>query len=124
MDLGLTGRVLVVTGGSRGLGLASAEALVAEGAHVVLSARSADGVRAAAERLGAVGVVADQADPGELRLQRPQVDGDQHRGRVPTVQRQPGRVDVLQQRRERLAQPPSRRHPVALTQARQAAVSG
>ena len=37
MDLGLTDRVYVVTGGSRGLGRATADVLVAEGARVVLS---------------------------------------------------------------------------------------
>ena len=41
MDLGLTGRVFVVTGGSRGLGFATAQVLVAEGARVVLGARDA-----------------------------------------------------------------------------------
>jgi 3-oxoacyl-[acyl-carrier protein] reductase len=39
MDLGLTGKVAIVTGGSRGLGLATAKALGAEGAHVVICAR-------------------------------------------------------------------------------------
>ena len=39
MDLGLTGKVTIVTGGSRGLGLAAARALAAEGAHVVICAR-------------------------------------------------------------------------------------
>ena len=39
MDLGLTGRTFLLTGASQGLGLAAAEALVAEGATVVLSAR-------------------------------------------------------------------------------------
>lgn len=63
MDLGLAGSVFVVTGASRGLGLASAQALVAEGAHVVLSARDLEAVRAAAEPLGATGVAADQSDP-------------------------------------------------------------
>ena len=63
MDLGLAGRVFLVTGGSRGLGHATAEALVAEGARVVLAARDADRVRQAADALGAVGVVADLADP-------------------------------------------------------------
>jgi 3-oxoacyl-[acyl-carrier protein] reductase len=38
MDLGLRDRVYVVTGGSRGLGFAAAEALIADGARVVLSA--------------------------------------------------------------------------------------
>lgn len=63
MDLGLTGRTFLVTGASRGLGLASARVLVAEGASVVVGARDADAVRRAADELGAVGVVADLADP-------------------------------------------------------------
>ena len=63
MDLGLRDRVFLVTGGSRGLGLAAAQALVEEGAQVVLAARDADVVRRTAERLGAVGVAADLADP-------------------------------------------------------------
>ncbi|MGK5676636.1 SDR family oxidoreductase [Micromonospora sp. URMC 106] len=67
MDLGLTDRVYVLTGASRGLGYATAECLVADGARVVLSARDAGAVAAAAQRLGgperAVGVTADLADP-------------------------------------------------------------
>jgi 3-oxoacyl-[acyl-carrier protein] reductase len=47
MDLGLSGKVAVVTGSSRGLGLASARALAAEGCHVVLCARSRAGLDAA-----------------------------------------------------------------------------
>ena len=56
----------LVTGGSRGLGRAAAEALVAEGARVVVSARDADSVQRAAQELGdgAIGVVADNADAG------------------------------------------------------------
>ncbi|MEM1873750.1 MAG: SDR family oxidoreductase [Acidilobaceae archaeon] len=42
MDLGLAGKLAVVTGGSRGLGLASAKVLVEEGADVVLFARSVE----------------------------------------------------------------------------------
>jgi len=66
MDLGLAERVYLVTGASRGLGRAVAEVLVAEGARVVVSARSQDAVDEAAEQLGAsaVGVAADNADPG------------------------------------------------------------
>lgn len=62
MDLGLSGLVFVVTGGSRGLGRAAAAALVAEGASVVLSARDPEAVRTAADEIGAVGVAADLAD--------------------------------------------------------------
>jgi 3-oxoacyl-[acyl-carrier protein] reductase len=63
MDLGLAGRVYVVSGGSRGLGRATAEALVADGARVVIGARNTAAVERAAQELGgsghAVGVVAD-----------------------------------------------------------------
>ena len=65
MDLGLAGRVYVVSGGSRGLGRATAEVLVAEGARVVVGARGEAAVERAAQELGgpghAVGVVADLA---------------------------------------------------------------
>lgn len=66
MDLGLDGRVYVVTGGSAGLGRATAEALVADGARVVLSGRHQETLDAAVTELGqkhATGVVADNADP-------------------------------------------------------------
>jgi 3-oxoacyl-[acyl-carrier protein] reductase len=66
MDLGLDGRVYVVTGGSGGLGRATAEVLVADGAKVVLSGRHQDSVDEAVKVLGAdaaAGVVADNADP-------------------------------------------------------------
>lgn len=64
MDLGLDGHVFLVTGGTRGLGRATAEALVAEGARVVVSSRNPDSVASAVEALGAEhaeGVVADNA---------------------------------------------------------------
>ena len=65
MDLELTDRVYVVTGGARGLGRATADRLVAEGARVVLSGRSEDSLAAAVAELGdaAVSVTADNADP-------------------------------------------------------------
>jgi 3-oxoacyl-[acyl-carrier protein] reductase len=63
MDLGLAGKRFLLTGASRGLGLATAEALVAEGARVVVSARDRTRVDEAAATLGCVGVAADLADP-------------------------------------------------------------
>src|SRR5262249_16968092 len=48
MDLGLTDKIAVVTGSSRGLGLASARALVAEGCRVCLCARGAETLAEAA----------------------------------------------------------------------------
>jgi 3-oxoacyl-[acyl-carrier protein] reductase len=65
MDLQLKDRVYVVTGGARGLGRATAEVLVADGAKVVLSGRSEESLDKAVAELGetATGVVADNADP-------------------------------------------------------------
>ena len=77
MDLGLSGRRALVMSSSRGLGLGIAEALAAEGADVLLTARSEDKLRAAAERINGRGrgtahwVAADLADPGSAeRLAR------------------------------------------------------
>jgi 3-oxoacyl-[acyl-carrier protein] reductase len=64
MDLGLQGKVYIVTGASRGLGKAAATELVHEGASVVVSSRSQDGVDAVVAELGpasAEGVAADNA---------------------------------------------------------------
>jgi 3-oxoacyl-[acyl-carrier protein] reductase len=65
MDLGLAGRGYLVTGGTSGLGLASAAALLAAGARVVVSSRSQERVAAAERQLGpgASGIAADNADP-------------------------------------------------------------
>jgi 3-oxoacyl-[acyl-carrier protein] reductase len=54
MDLGLTGKVAIVTGGSRGLGLAGATALAAEGANLVICARGEEALTRAAGQLKAV----------------------------------------------------------------------
>ncbi|MEU2581397.1 SDR family oxidoreductase [Streptomyces avermitilis] len=65
MDLGLEGRVYVVTGSTRGLGNAAARELVADGAKVVVTGRNEKSVADAASALGpnAVGLAVDNADP-------------------------------------------------------------
>jgi len=80
MDLGLDGRVYVLTGASRGLGFATAQYLVADGARVVISSRDAGKVRMAVDELNgatagpaaiagsagearAIGIEADLGDP-------------------------------------------------------------
>lgn len=67
MDLGLSGHVALVAGGSRGIGAATARLLAAEGARVAVLARSADEVASVVEEITgasghAVGVTADVAD--------------------------------------------------------------
>lgn len=72
MDLGLTDRVFVVTGGSRGLGLAGAQELVANGARVVIAARDSHQLAEAVSILGghdnAVGLPVDMADPAGAEI--------------------------------------------------------
>ena len=64
MDLNLAGRVVLVTGGSKGIGLACAEAFVAEGARVAICSRSEEHLAAATRALAARGrhVLAVPAD--------------------------------------------------------------
>ena len=69
VELGITGRVAIVTGASKGLGRATAEALTREGAAVMMSARGAAGLEQAVADLRAAGgdvegVAADALDPG------------------------------------------------------------
>jgi len=71
MDLGLDGKVILVTGGSDGLGRALCGRLVEEGARVALCARDGDRLREAARGLRAMGgdvldVVADVTEPADL----------------------------------------------------------
>ena len=62
MDLGLDGRVALVTGGSKGIGFGIAAGLAAEGARVAVASRDRERVREAAGRIGGHGVVLDSAD--------------------------------------------------------------
>ena len=62
MDLGIDGRVALVTGASRGIGRAIAVALAAEGARVAVAARSVSEVEAVANAIGGRGYVFDSSD--------------------------------------------------------------
>lgn len=58
MDLGLGGRVAIVTGGSRGIGWHTARVLAGEGCRVGICARGAEGVEDAVSRLESKGATA------------------------------------------------------------------
>jgi 3-oxoacyl-[acyl-carrier protein] reductase len=83
MDLGLQGKVCVVTGASQGIGLETARRLREEGAEVLLVARREEPLVAAARELGAEYVAADVTDP----------DVDERI--VATCAEQMGGIDVL-----------------------------
>jgi 3-oxoacyl-[acyl-carrier protein] reductase len=68
MDLGIRGKVALVTAASRGLGRGSAEALAEDGARIVLCARNEEALRDTEQAIAALGaevlgIVADMADP-------------------------------------------------------------
>ncbi|MEJ3652089.1 SDR family NAD(P)-dependent oxidoreductase [Actinomycetes bacterium KLBMP 9759] len=88
MDLQLIGKRAIVAGGSKGIGLAVAEALAAEGADVALVARNPEALDAAARQVAAhgtrvIGVAADTTSDEEVRAA------------VATVVDRLGGVDVL-----------------------------
>lgn len=88
MDLGLTGKVALVTAASKGLGRASAEALAAEGVSVVIAAR---GDAALAETAAAI-----RAGGGEVHAVTADVTGSDVPARlVEETERQYGRLDIL-----------------------------
>ena len=66
MDLGLKGRTAIVSGASSGLGLATAEALAAEGANVTMFARRREVLEREADRIGALAVRGDVTNPRDL----------------------------------------------------------
>ncbi|WP_030899519.1 SDR family NAD(P)-dependent oxidoreductase [Streptomyces sp. NRRL F-5126] len=101
----LTGKVVFITGASRGIGAAAARLFAAEGAAVVLAARSTGALEGIAAEIRAAGGVADAvtldlADRASIRAAVDRVeelhgrlDGAFNNGAVP--QRQPGPVDAV-----------------------------
>ncbi len=66
MDLGLADKTALITGGSKGIGLACAKALLAEGARVAICSRSQENIdKALSELPGAVGFTADLTDAAQ-----------------------------------------------------------
>ncbi len=91
MDLGLAGKVAIITGSSRGLGLASARALVAEGCHVCISGRGEEALSEAALALAAAA-----AAPAEVLAVRADLATEQGiREVVDATVARFGGVDVL-----------------------------
>lgn len=88
MDLGLKGTKAIITGGTKGIGRAIAEALTDEGADVAICSRNADEVKKAVSELGAKGtkVVGDAVDVG---------DGDAYKGWLAKAAEQLGGCDVF-----------------------------
>lgn len=88
MDLGLSGKCAVVTGGSKGIGRAIALGLAAEGAHVAICARSEEALRATEAELRALGgkVFAQACDVG---------NGDALDGFLDRARERLGGLDIL-----------------------------
>src|SRR6478609_6846091 len=75
-------KTALITGASRGLGLALARSLAADGWRLILTARGADALEPVADRLGAVALAGDVADPA-------------HRDRLARAVRDHGGLDLL-----------------------------
>jgi NAD(P)-dependent dehydrogenase (short-subunit alcohol dehydrogenase family) len=81
----LNGKIALITGGSTGIGLATAKLFQTEGAQVIVTGRNADGVAAAQKELGpsAVAIASDTSKPGDIT------------GLIETIRRKFNRIDIL-----------------------------
>lgn len=76
MDLGIAGKVALVTAATRGIGLGIAQALASEGARVAIAARTESDVKRTAEALGGLGIAVDlMAEDGPRRAVEETVSG-------------------------------------------------
>lgn len=87
MDLGLSGKKALITGGSRGIGRAIAARLLAEGASVAISARGKEGVDATVAELSGQGTIIGTAVDV--------ADGDALTGWVNAMAEQLGGIDIV-----------------------------
>src|SRR5918998_5730951 len=85
----LSGKVAIITGSSRGIGLAIAEAMADQGAKVVISSRKADACASAAQRIN------DKHEGAAIALPANISSKDELQHLVDETRRQLGRVDVL-----------------------------
>src|SRR5205807_7474313 len=68
VDLGIDGKIALVTAGTKGIGLGIAHALAAEGVRVAVAARTEADVKRTGQSLGGLGVVADLLTEEGCRL--------------------------------------------------------
>ncbi len=66
MSNSLTGKIAVVTGGNSGIGYATAQEFLSQGAKVIITGRNKEKVEKAAQELGVTGIVADQSNLSHL----------------------------------------------------------
>jgi 3-oxoacyl-[acyl-carrier protein] reductase len=83
VDLGIEGKVALVTGASAGLGFAVASALAAEGVRAAITSRSGQRIEAAAKKIGARGYIHETSDIGRVPAL------------VALVEQQLGPIDIL-----------------------------
>lgn len=79
----LEGKKAIVTGGNSGIGYATAKELKAQGAEVIITGRRSEAVKEAADELGVIGTVADQAELKAIEKL------------VKEVQQDFGKIDIL-----------------------------